>query len=93
MDPIRSNNPVRLDSNESAFFNRELAFVKSKTYDAKLAELKGLALIPISTEAGAGINEIVFRQYRGVGFAKVIADYAKDFPRVDVYGEEQSVKV
>ena len=43
MDPIRSNNPVRLDSNESAFFNRELAFVKSKTYDAKLAELKGLA--------------------------------------------------
>jgi len=88
-----TNNPVRLDSNESAFFNRELAFVKSKTYDAKLAELKGLSLIPISTEAGAGINEIVFRQYRGVGFAKVIADYAKDFPRVDVYGEEQSVKV
>jgi len=87
------NNPIRLDSNESAFFNRELAFVKSKTYDAKYAELKGLKLIPISTEAGAGVNEIVYQQYRGVGFAKVIADYAKDFPRVDVYGEEQSVKV
>lgn len=87
------NHPLRLDSNESAFFNRELAFVKSKTYDAKYAELKGLKLIPISTEAGAGVNEIVYQQYRGVGFAKVIADYAKDFPRVDVYGEEQSVKV
>lgn len=90
---IQSNNPLRLDSNESAFFNRELAFVKSKSYDAKYAELKGLTLIPISTEAGAGVNEIVYRQYRGVGFAKVIADYAKDFPRVDVYGEEKSVKV
>lgn len=90
---FENNNPVRLDSNESAFFNRELAFVKSKTYDAKYAELKGLKLIPISTEAGAGVNEIVYQQYRGVGFAKVIADYAKDFPRVDVYGEEQSVKV
>lgn len=90
---LTSNNPVRLDSNESAFFDRELAFVKSKTYDAKLAELKGLMLIPISTEAGAGVNEIVYQQYRGVGFAKVIADYAKDFPRVDVYGEEKSVKV
>ena len=88
-----SNNPVRLDSNESAFFNRELTFVKSKTYDAKLAELKGLKLIPISTEAGAGVTEIAFQQYRGVGFAKVIADYAKDFPRVDVYGEEKTVKV
>lgn len=91
--PINSNNPYHLDSNESAFFNRELAYVKSKSYDAKYAELKGLKLIPISTEAGAGVNEIVYRQYRGVGFAKVIADYAKDFPRVDVYGEEKSVKV
>lgn len=87
------NNPMRLDSNESVFFNRELAYVKSRSYDAKYAELKGLALIPISTEAGAGVNEIVYHQYRGVGFAKVIADYAKDFPRVDVYGEEKSVKV
>lgn len=89
----QTNNPMRLDSNESAFFNRELAYVKSKTYDAKLAELKGLALIPISMEAGAGVNEIVYRSFRGVGIAKIIADYAKDFPRVDVYGEEKSVKV
>jgi hypothetical protein len=28
-----------------------------------------------------------------VAFAKVISDYAKDFPRSDVYGEEHSVKV
>jgi hypothetical protein len=84
---------MRLDSNESVFFNRELAYVKAKSYDAKYAELKGLSLIPISTEAGAGVNEIIFHQYRGVGFAKVIADYAKDFPRVDVYGEEKTVKV
>lgn len=84
---------MRLDSNESVFFNRELAYVKAKSYDAKYAELKGLSLIPISTEAGAGVNEIVFHQYRGVGFAKVIADYAKDFPRVDIYGEEKAVKV
>lgn len=93
MDPIRSNNPMRLDSNESAFFNRELLYVKTKAYDAKLAELKGLSLIPISTEAGSGVNEIAYQQYRGVGFVKIIADYAKDFPRVDVYGEEKSVKV
>lgn len=88
-----TNNPMRLDSNESVFFNRELACVKAKSYDAKYAELKGLSLIPISTEAGAGVNEIIFHQYRGVGFAKVIADYAKDFPRVDIYGEEKAVKV
>ena len=88
-----SNDPTRLDSNESVFFNRELTFVKARSYDAKYAELKGLTLIPISTEAGAGVNEIAYHQYRGVGFAKVISDYAKDFPRVDINGEEKTVKV
>lgn len=90
---MKSNNPLHLDANESAFFDKELEAVKSRTYDAKLAELKGLSLIPISTEASSGAERITFRRYRGVGFAKVIADYAKDFPRVDVYGEEESVKV
>lgn len=88
-----TNNPMRLDSRESAFFERELTSVKNKTYDAKLAELKGLTLIPISTEGASGSTEIVYKRYRGVGFAKIIADYAKDFPRVDVYGEEATVKV
>lgn len=90
---VAKNNPMHLDSNESVFFEKELEYVKSRTYDAKLAELKGLALIPISTEVGAGVDRITYRRYRGVGVAKVIADYAKDFPRVDVFGEEESVKV
>ena len=90
---MSGTNPMRLDDKESAFFERELVSIKLKTYDAKLAELKGLSLIPISTDAGSGANEIGYRRYRGVGFAKIIADYAKDFPRVDVFGEEASVKV
>ena len=90
---MAGTNPMRLDDKESAFFDRELVSIKSKTYDAKLAELKGLSLIPISKDVGSGANEIVYRRYRGVGFAKIIADYAKDFPRVDVFGEEASVKV
>lgn len=88
-----NNNPMKLDAKESAFFETELRYVKSKTYDAKLAELKGLSLIPIDMSAGAGVNEITYRSFRGVGIAKVIADYAKDFPRVDAYGEEVTVPV
>jgi hypothetical protein len=85
--------PVRLDSKESVFFAREVEHIKTKTYDAKPKELKALKIIPISTEAGPGATTITFRRYTGVGFAKIISDYAKDFPRVDVYGEEDSVKV
>lgn len=85
--------PYRLDAGEGVFFARELEYVKSKTYDTKQKLLKALQLIPISTEGGNGITEITYQKYTGVGFAKVIADYAKDFPRVDVYGEEVTVKV
>jgi len=88
-----SAHPMRLDRGESAFFAREVEHIKSRTYDMKLRELKAFSLIPISNEAGPGVTEITFRRYTGVGFAKIIADYAKDFPRVDVYGVEDTVKV
>jgi hypothetical protein len=87
------NNPTRLDRAESAFFARETEYVKARTYDAKPKGLKAFSLIPVSTEAGPGVSEITFRRFTGTGFAKIIADYAKDFPRVDVYGVEESVKV
>jgi len=87
------NNPMRLDRGEAVFFAREVEHVKRRTYDMKLRELKAYTLIPISHEAGPGVTEITFRRYTGVGFARVIADYAKDFPRVDVYGVEDTVRV
>ncbi|MDR2484258.1 MAG: DUF2184 domain-containing protein [Treponema sp.] len=89
----QSRDPTRLDRGESAFFAREAEHIKARTYDIKLRELKAFSLIPVSHEAGPGVNEITFRRYNGVGFAKIIGDYAKDFPRVDVYGVEDSVKV
>jgi hypothetical protein len=87
------SDPVRLDRGESVFFAREVEHIKTKTYDAKPKELKGLILIPISTDASPGARTITYRRYASVGFAKIISDYANDFPRVDVYGEEESIKV
>lgn len=90
---MNHNHPLRLDRGESAFFTRELEHIKTRTYDTKLKSLKAFSLIPISTEAGPGASQITFRRFTGVGFAKIIADYAKDFPRATVYGEEESVKI
>jgi hypothetical protein len=47
----------------------------------------------VSTEAASGADEITWRQFTQVGLAKIVSDYANDFPRVDVYGTETSVKV
>lgn len=82
----------KLDANESAFFKRELEAVKASTYDVKFKQNKAFSLFPVSSEAPAGATEITWRQFTRVGVAKMVADYATDFPRVDVYGAEYSVK-
>ncbi len=84
---------TRLDSRESAFFQRECEYIKTRTYDAKPPLLKGLSLVPQASGIPAGTTEITFRRYMEAGRAKLIANYAKDFPRVDVFGSEETVKV
>jgi hypothetical protein len=82
-----------LDANESAFFRRQLEYIKRQTYDTKFKALKATGLIPVSMEASAGADTITFRRFTNIGFAKIIADYAHDFPRADVYGEEETIRV
>lgn len=82
-----------LDANESAFFARELEFIKAKSYDIKYPALKATSLIPVSTEAGPGASEIAYQQFDQVGIMKIISNYADDLPRSDVFGEEFTSKV
>ena len=82
---------MNLDANESAFFKRQLEVIKSNTYDVKWAPNKAIALLPVDSSAGPGATEITWRQYTRVGYAKMVADYASDFPRVDIYGVEYTV--
>lgn len=88
-----NKDPYKLDAGESAFFARELEHVKTRSYDTKYKQLKYASLIPVSTEANTGAEEITFQRFTKVGFAKIIADYSNDLPRVDVYGEEVTNKV
>lgn len=85
-------NVTRLDDNESIFFTRQLEAVKTQTYDVKFKPNKILSILPVSSSYDPAVEVITWRQYTRVGTAKMIADYAQDFPRVDVYGAEFSVK-
>lgn len=84
---------MKLDAGESAFFKRQLEYIKSRTYDVKYKNLKAKTLLPISSEAPAGADYIIWYSFDKVGQAKIIADYANDFPRVDVYATENQSKV
>lgn len=84
---------LRLDTNETVFFARQLEYVKAQTYDVLYAELSAFRLFPISTEAGPGAKTITYRSYEKIGQAKVIAGHGNDLPRVDVIGREASSNV
>ena len=85
-----NNNEMRLDAGEQVFFDEQLALVKSRTYDVLHKALKALTLLPVSTEQDPGATHIIYRSYDKVGMAKIIADYANDFPRADIGGVEHS---
>lgn len=82
-----------LDAAESAFFARELEYVKAQTFDQVYAELRSRLFIPVSNEAGAGADAIVARSFDRVGRAKIISNWADDLPRADVHGEELVRKI
>jgi len=86
---------MHLDSGESIFFTRELETIRAKTYDIKYDDnFKMLATLPISTEGDPLDIDITHRSYGRVGIAKMGGgDYATDFPSVDIFATETTVKV
>ena len=85
---LQKINSVHLDSHESAFFSRQLEFIKSKVYEHEYPELKAQRLIPVSTSTPVGAKYVTYREYDIKGVAKLIANYADDLPRVDITGQE-----
>jgi len=79
---------LNLDSAESAFFARELEYIKSKTYDLIYPAFAIRDHVPVSHEAGTGALSITYYQYTRSGLVKLISNYADDLPRSDVYGQK-----
>jgi len=84
---------VKLDAQETIFFERELEQIKAKTYDKKYPELKIRKLVPVNSDVNPGAETITYWQYDEVGMAKIVESYSKDFPRVDVRKKQFSSPV
>ena len=87
------NTGLLTDAGESAFFVRELEYIKAKTYDTKQKNLKATTLIPVSSETDPGANRMTYRKYTQVGTAAIVSDYAENSPAADIYGEEVTSKI
>ena len=86
---------LNLDAGESIFFTRELETIRARSYDIKYDDsFKMLGTLPISAEGDPLATDITHRVYGRVGVAKMGGgDYATDYPSVDVFGQEYTVKI
>ncbi len=86
-DP-RGNWNWKLDSNESIYFGTELTYIYQKTFDKLYPELRARDVFPVDYSPGPGAESFKWYQFDQVGVAKVVNNYAKDFPRASIKGKE-----
>jgi len=78
----------RLDADEQIYFATELTYIKQKSYDKLYPELRARDIFPVSYDAGPAAEAIKYYQFDQVGLAKIVVNYAKDFPRASIKGKE-----
>lgn len=83
----------RYDAGETAFITRQLLFVKARTFDVKYTMFRARDFIPVSHEVPSGAEQWSFWSWDMVGMAKVIANYADDFEKVDAFKNEVTTNI
>lgn len=92
---IESDSAARNDAADlNAFFSRQLEYIERETYDVQYPELMSRTFVPTGTfGVPNGAKTYTFRSYDKVAHAKLLASYAEDLPRSDVFGTESSIKI
>ncbi len=83
----------RGDAADTAMFLRQLTYIFQQTYDIKYPELKARSLIPVDNRVGPGAESYLWRQYDKKGTAKIVQNYADDFPNVEISGREFQTRI
>lgn len=74
----------KLDANTQLFLEKELEVIEQTLYNVKYPNLKARLLIPPAFNYPRGTETITYKQYDILGMAKIVANYATDFPRVSL---------
>lgn len=82
--------PKRLDANETGAMARELEHVFAEVYRKEFPDLQGRALVPVKTGVASGAESHTYTEVERFGEAKIIHNYATDFPGTEVQGKQTS---
>ena len=81
------------DAKYTAVLEKQLEFVKARTYDIVYPEMKARQMIPVNNDVDTGAETIAYRQWDDFGMAQIIANYGDDLPLIDALVEEFVQKV
>jgi hypothetical protein len=87
------NAQINLDTNQTAYFNRQLEAIKEQTYDIKNGALRAVELFPIDGTTPDYAQTQTYYQYDARGLAKIISEYASDIPSVEVAGKAFTAQI
>jgi len=85
--------PVRLDSNEGIFFERELEVIREQVFEEGKPMLNFLEVLPVKSDLPDWAAEYTYRWSNESGKAGYIGNGADDFPVVGVGMSEASERV
>lgn len=88
-DACVNHSPGWRGDSQGVFFQRQIEVVLPEILRAPRAPMDGMANIPIGTSLPAGAESWVQRIYTDHGVAKLIANWATDFPTVELQATEE----
>lgn len=80
----------RLDASENAFLLRQIEFIQTRSYDVKFPLLYARKFIPVNNAVDRAAATYTYHSYTQVGVAALLASYADNLPRADVFVTETS---
>ena len=77
-----------MDTVGQAFFENELAYIATKTYDRVYPSLTARQVFPVASNFAPWAQTVSFRSYAKMANARIVADGAIDMPIGDVAGTQ-----
>ena len=84
---------INIDADEGIFFEKELESLKSQSYDVLYPELMARMLFPVDSTSNPGASTVAYQTWDHTGKAKIVANYADDFPTIEVNAKETIRKI
>lgn len=80
----------RFDANDTAYLARELEQFLSDIQRIEYTDLKARALFPVDSKINTGAESFIWKVLDSYGKAKIVDNYATDFPNVELKGLTQT---